>query len=163
MCAKSKPFNIAKKTIGEPTLYQVEAPHVLMVNESTLSWDTKIERVNIIRKGIPYTSIESISHKINRPIKMILSLLDMPQTTYNKKKNEEALLDARDGEIILLISELIDYGIMVFNNESEKFQRWLKKPNLSLGGYTPESFLDTSTGIEEVKNSLMRIEYGNFS
>jgi uncharacterized protein (DUF2384 family) len=39
----------------------------------------------------------------------------------------------------------------------------LKKPNLSLGGNAPESMLDSITGIQEVRNCLNRIEYGNLA
>jgi len=63
----------------------------------------------------------------------------------------------------LLLTELIDFGLEVFNQEENKFLRWLKKPNLSLGGTTPESLLDTTTGIQEVKNCLNRLEYGNLA
>jgi uncharacterized protein (DUF2384 family) len=87
-----------------------------------------MERVGIIRRGIPYNSIEIISKRLNHPVKSVLSIVGMPQTTYNKKKGEHSLLDSRDSELILLISELIDYGLEVFNEEEEKFQRWLKKP-----------------------------------
>ena len=90
-------------------------------------------------------------------------MLNIPQTTYNKKKKEHLLMSSRDSEIILLISELIDYGLDVFNHENEKFFKWLKKTNTSLGGYTPESLLDSVTGIQEVKNSLTRLEYGNLA
>ncbi len=124
-------------------------------------WTNKMERVSIIRKGIPYDSIEVISKRLNRPVKSILSIVGLPQTTFNKKKNEHSLLDSRDSELILLITELIDYGLEVFNNEEEKFQRWLKKSNLSLGGNSPESLLDTLTGIDEVNFCLNRLEFGN--
>ena len=87
----------------------------------------------------------------------------MPQTTYNKKKNEHSLLDRRNSELIILISELIDYGLEVFNFEEEKFHRWLKKTNQSLGGNCPENLLDTVSGINEVKFCLNRIEFGNFA
>ncbi len=127
------------------------------------TWSNKIERVNIIRNGVPYQSIEVISERLNTPIKSILKIVGVPQTTYNKKKVEHSLLDSRDSELIILISELIDYGIEVFNEEIDKFQRWLYKPNVSLGGVTPESLLDTITGINEVKHSLNRLEYGNLA
>lgn len=126
-------------------------------------WANRMERVQVIRKGIPYGYIEMIGEKLNRPVKAILALLRIPQTTYNKKKSEQSLLDSRDSELIVLLTELIDYGMLVFNHEEEKFQRWLKKPNVSLGGMAPESLLDTATGIDEVKNCLNRIEFGNFS
>lgn len=73
------------------------------------------------------------------------------------------MLDSRDSELILLITELIDYGAEVFNNENNKFQRWLKKPNLSLGENSPENFLDTIAGIDEVKFCLNKLEFGNLA
>lgn len=127
------------------------------------AWSTRMERVNVIRQGVPYDTIETISERLDRPIKAVLSILRIPQTTYNKKKSEHSLLDSHESELIVLLTELIDYGITVFNNEEEKFQRWLKKPNLSLGGQSPDSLLDTATGIDEVSYSLNRIEFGNFA
>jgi len=126
-------------------------------------WSSKIERIGVIRAGIPYGSIEVISQRLNKPVKSLLAIVGLPQTTYNKKKSEHSLLDRRDSELLVLINELIDYGISVFNNEEEKFQRWLKKPNLSLGGNAPDSMLDTMTGINEVRFSLNRLEYGNLA
>jgi putative toxin-antitoxin system antitoxin component (TIGR02293 family) len=126
-------------------------------------WNSRLERVGIIREGIPYASIEVISRRINVPIKDVLHIFSLPQTTYNKKRREKSLLNGRDSEIILLLTELVDFGIEVFNNEEEKFQRWMKKQNISLGGNSPESLLDSATGIQEVKNCLNRIEYGNLA
>jgi uncharacterized protein (DUF2384 family) len=97
---------------------------------------------------------------MNVPIKEVLHIFGLPQTTYNKKRREHSLLNGRDSEIIVLLTELVDFGVEVFNNEEDKFQRWMKKQNLSLGGNTP-GLLDSITGIQEVKNCLNRIEYGN--
>ena len=132
-------------------------------NGNEYIWTNKMERVNLIRQGIPYDSIEVISKRLKRPIKSVLSLVGLPQTTYNKKKSEHSLLDSRGSELILLITELLDFGLEVFNNEEEKFQRWLKKSNLALGGNSPESMLDTATGINEVKFGLNRLEFGNLA
>lgn len=126
-------------------------------------WTSRLERVGIIRAGIPYASIEVISKRINVPIKEILRILGLPQTTYNKKRREKSLLNGRDSEIVLLLTELVDFGNEVFNHEEEKFQRWMKKQNIALGGNSPESLLDSTTGIQEVKNCLNRIEYGNLA
>lgn len=127
------------------------------------NWSTRMERVSIIRKGLPYGSIEVISQKADLPVKQVLSLLGVPQTTYNKKKKDEDLLSGRDSEIILVLSEVLEYGLQVFNEEKEKFIRWLKKPNISLGGASPDSLFDSLTGIQEVRNSLNRLEYGNLA
>jgi putative toxin-antitoxin system antitoxin component (TIGR02293 family) len=126
-------------------------------------WASKLERVSIIRTGVPYASIEVISKRINVPIKEILHIFGLPQTTYNKKLREKSLLNGRDSEVILLLTELVDFGIEVFNNEEDKFQRWMKKINIALGDNTPESMLDSITGIQEVRNCLNRMEYGNLA
>lgn len=127
------------------------------------SWASDIERIGIIRTGLPYDAIEEISKKIDRPVKAVLTAIDIPQTTYNKKKKEQSLLERKDSELVLLINELADYGLEVFNKEEEKFQRWLKKPNQSLGGNIPDSMLDTVSGINEIKYALNRIEFGNLA
>jgi putative toxin-antitoxin system antitoxin component (TIGR02293 family) len=160
---KTLPFNTKKSLRKAAEIKKDLKRWTIDSDGKNYSWTNKMERVGIIRQGIPYNSIELISKRLNRPVKSVLSIVGLPQTTYNKKKSEHSLLDSRDSELIVLITELIDDGLVVFNNEEEKFQRWLKKPNLSLGGNSPESLLDTSTGIDEVKFCLNRIEFGNFA
>ena len=127
------------------------------------AWQSTLDRVDIIRRGVPYSSIEIISKRIDVPVKSVLHMFGLPQTTYNKKRREKSLLNGRDSEVILLLTELVDFGIEVFNQEEDKFQRWMKKPNYSLGNNTPESLLDSNTGIQEVRNCLNRIEFGNLA
>jgi putative toxin-antitoxin system antitoxin component (TIGR02293 family) len=156
-----------KKTIKKPKskAYPVLNEGVSSIISEPLAMyvPNSFERLSTIRSGIPYAALETISQKLNQPIKAILELFDIPQTTYNKKKGEQALLGTRDSEIVLLITELLAYGKQVFNQEEAKLQRWLKKPNAALAGHTPESMLDTSTGIAEVRHCLDKIEYGNFA
>lgn len=136
---------------------------IIEVPDGEYVWTTRMERIGVIRKGLPYESIEVISRRADLPVKQVLVLLGLPQTTYNKRKRDKELLSGRDSELILILTELLDFGIEVFNNEAEKFQRWLKKPNTSLGGATPDGLFDSLTGIQEVKNSLNRLEYGNLA
>jgi len=132
-------------------------------SEEVFQWKNKMELVGHLREGLPYSSIEIVSKRAGIPVKNMLEYLSIPQTTYNKKKKDNDLLNGRDSEIILILSEVLSYGTEVFNGENEKFRRWLKKPNLSLGGASPETLLDSVTGILEIKNALNRIEYGNFA
>lgn len=160
---RTKPFDTKKSIRKAAGLKQQAKKWRLIADGQTYVWTNSIERVGVIRKGVAYNTIETISKRLNSPVKSVLSIVGMPQTTYNKRKKEQASLDSRDSELVVLITELIDYGIEVFNSEEEKFQRWLKKNNQSLGGHSPESLLDTVTGIDEVKFCLNRIEYGNFA
>ena len=153
-----------EKRITRTALKKAKKPQWrIEVPGGSYTWSTKMDRVNIIREGLPYESIEYISKRSDLPVKKVLHLMGVPQTTYNKKKRDHELLDGRDSEIILVLTELLDFGMDVFNHEKEKFQRWLKKPNVSLGGATPESLFDSLTGIQEVRNSLNRLEFGNMA
>ena len=160
---KTQLFDTQESLKRATHLKQQEKKWTLAAEDRIYKWSNAMERVSVIRKGVAYDVIETVSKRLNKPVKSMLSIVGMPQTTYNKRKNERALLDRRDSELMVLITELLDYGIEVFNNEEEKFQRWLKKSNQSLGGNTPESMLDTVTGIDEVGYCLNRIEYGNFA
>lgn len=158
-----KPFNPNEST-KQVKAYKIEEEgHRLQVRELEFVWTTKMERVHLIRHRLPSESIDVVSKKVNLPVKQVLNLLGLPQTTYNKKKRENDLLSGRDSELILVLTELLDFGMQVFNGEREKFLRWMKKPNVSLGGYTPESLFDSLTGIQEVKNCLNRLEYGSLA
>jgi len=152
-----------KKSIKRANQVYKSPQWSIKVTEGEYVWANKMDRVSIIRRGLPYEAIEVISKRADLPVRQMLHLFSVPQTTYNKKKKDKDLLSGRDSEVVLVLIELLDFGLDVFNNEIEKFQRWLKKPNISLGGATPESLFDSLTGIQEVKNSLNRLEYGNMS
>lgn len=135
----------------------------ITVAGTEIAWSSKMERVSLIREGIPYEAISVVGKRADLSVREMLTLMGMPQTTYNKKKRDKDLLNGRDSEVILLLTELLDYGVEVFNNEREKFYRWLKKPNASLGGVKPETLFDSVTGIQVVQNGLHRLEYGNMA
>jgi len=121
-----KPFDTKesiRKSIGSNSdkSWFIETPN------KAYRWKNNFERINIIREGIPFDVFDTLSKQLNLPVKTTLSMIGMPQTTYNKKKNEQTLLDRRNSELVILIVELIQYGFEVFNNEEGKFQRWLKK------------------------------------
>jgi len=160
---QNKPFDTKGSVQKASSKSVIVAKSSLSIEGKEYRWANKLERVAVIRSGIPYDSIELISRRLNNPVKSILAIVGIPQTTYNKKKNDNLLLDSRNSELVILINDLIDFGLEVFNNEEEKFQRWLKKPNLSIGGSSPESMLDTITGINEVRFSLNRLEFGNLA
>ena len=161
--ANIKSLNPAKSIQRARGIKQGGTKWCIKLSAGEYTWASRMDRVRIIRKGLPFEAIEVISKKANLPIKQVLNLFGVPQTTYNKKKKDKDLLSGRESELILILNELLDFGLEVFNNEAEKFQRWLKKPNLSLGGVIPESLYDSVTGLQEVRNSLNRLEYGNMA
>ena len=124
---------------------------------------TTMERIAMIREGLAYEVIEEVGNKGGLPIHRMLSYLGLAQTTYNKRKREKAKLSVRDAEIVMLLSELLDYGLMVFNNERDKFCDWLSTSSRSIGGSAPYDLFDTITGLNVVRGALDRIEYGTYA
>lgn len=59
--------------------------------------------------------------------------------------------------------EIISYGLEVFNNEEDKFYRWLDKPNISLNNKIPKMLLLSDKGRKEIKRLLDIIEYSEYS
>lgn len=160
---KTTAFNTKRSIRKENSNHSINKKWDLIADGLTYSWSNSFDRVRLIREGIPYESIEFIAKQINCSVKTILELVGIPQTTYNKKKGSHSKLDNRHSELVLKTLELIDYGFEVFNHEDEKFQGWLKTQNITLGNEMPLNFLDTISGIDEVRNCLNRIEFGNFA
>ena len=59
--------------------------------------------------------------------------------------------------------EILKYGLSVFNNEKDKFRRWLNSPLQYLNGRKPCQLLGSGAEINEIKSLLDKIEYGIFS
>jgi len=57
---------------------------------------------------------------------------------------------------------LVRKGEEVFGDKS-KFDAWLNATNVSLGNVVPKNLLDSSFGINLLKDELIRIEYGVFA
>lgn len=143
--------------------YTIAEADPLQVNEPGVAYGSSFNRLAAIRKGLPSSAIERMSERARMPVRQVLGYMRMPQTTYNKKLRANEPLDAHHSEQLLVLSDLIQLGLEVFNQEAPKFFSWLNAPNQSLGGLTPESLFDTLTGMQEVKNCLMRLEYGNMA
>ena len=135
----------------------------MVAEQMHLGWANSTERIQQIRQGMPVSTLEGLARRMQVPVKAVLALLNMPQTTYNKRKSESALLDAAAAERAMNVSDLIELGLEVFNHEEAKFIHWLQKPNLSLGGPSPFTLLDTFTGMREVQHALVRLEFGNLA
>jgi putative toxin-antitoxin system antitoxin component (TIGR02293 family) len=138
-------------------------PSIQLVEEFRVPYQSGIQKLERIRGGMPYSSVEILSNRAEMPVKRMLEYLGLPQTTYNKRKREGERLSTRDSELLISLYELLEYGLEVFNHEHKSFDNWLRKPNASLGGHIPESLFDTYTGMQEVRSCLQKIDFGNFA
>lgn len=73
-----------------------------------------------------------------------------PQTTFKENVKEQ----------VLLLLSLIKHGIGVFGSVKE-FDHWLNRKNFYFDNKSPNSFLNTVTGVKFVDDRLTAMEYGD--
>ena len=135
--------------------------HNLIIHNKEYSWSSAMDKIRLIRVGVPKSSINVVSKKANISFKAVFFYITMKEEEYYN--NSFQTLNKKDSETILNLIEILDYGNYVFNNENEKFQRWLRKPNSYLNNMVPLSLFDSFSGIQEVRKCLNRIDFGNMA
>ncbi len=117
--------------------------------------------IQLLREGLPFKSFEMLQEKLDLPRKDLAEIINVPERTLARRKQEERL-PVDESERIYRIGSLFDRATIVMGNELAA-RKWLKTPNRALGGVPPLEFADTEPGAREVEDLLGRLEHGVFS
>ncbi|NQU32920.1 MAG: DUF2384 domain-containing protein [Bacteroidetes bacterium] len=74
-------------------------------------------------------------------------------------KKERGTFNSTSSERIISITMLNKYGVEVMGSQ-DNYNIWLKSRNISMGNIEPISLLDSSFGIQIIREELTRIEHG---
>jgi len=128
--------------------------------------------------------IKSVTKKMNTSNSITRARKSVSASSWSIKLSKKVYTWSENTERIKLIRERLPYesievlskkanlsikqlllllGLPQTTYNKDKFQNWLAKTNLSLGGVAPKSLFDSLTGIQEVKNCLNRLEHGNLA
>lgn len=155
--------NNKKYTTDEESLegFLVAEPSLdVYINELNDPYNDIFNLIKTSRKGIRFSIFEKIASIIPFTIEDWSKYLNLSERTIQRyKKNETSTFDPIQSEKIISLKILYDYGVEVFGNK-EYFDDWLNSKNIALGNQAPKEFLDTSFGIEYIKNELTRIAHG---
>ena len=121
--------------------------------------NTVLYVINEVRKGIAYSSFTNAVKNIPLTLREWSGILDLSERTLQRYKKEKRAFDTLQSEKIVQVTLLIRYGRDVFGDE-KKFNLWLNTENLSIGNIKPKELLDSSFGIDLLKDELTRIENG---
>lgn len=88
-----------------------------------------------------------------------ISELVVPKRTLARRRADQELLTVEETDKALRLSRIAKLAFHVFG-DSEKANRWLRKPKHSLNGETPVAFLASEEGARKVEEMLHRIEHG---
>ena len=115
--------------------------------------------INAIKKGISFSFFERLARNIPFSLREWATYLHLSERSLQRYKKEKSTFSPTASEKIIEITMLNKYGIEVFG-EQEKFNTWLNTKNIALGGIKPKELLDSSFGIQLLKDELTRIEHG---
>lgn len=144
--------------------YKNEASDNNKLNEAAVAYSSIddsgiLSIIQRIRKGINFSIFTDIAQKIPFSLYEWSSFLHISERTMQRYQKEKKSFDPIYSEKIIEITMLYNYGVEVFGNK-ENFDQWLQTQNVALGGNTPKDFLDSTFGIQLIKDELTRIEHG---
>ena len=136
--------------------YELKEP---LISYATLDNKNAYSLINAIKEGIRFSFFEKLAKNIPFTLREWASYLHLSERSLQRFKREKGTFNTVSSEKIIEITMLNKYGIEVFGDQ-DKFNVWLLTKNVALGGITPKDLLDSSFGIQLLKDELTRIEHG---
>jgi putative toxin-antitoxin system antitoxin component (TIGR02293 family) len=115
--------------------------------------------IGATRNGLPYQSLRFAQENMPFSSQEWAKMLHISKRTIDRLKEQRKKLSSIQSEKLIEVTLLYEYGVSVFGS-SDKFSKWLTRPNIGLGGIIPKSLFDTNQGIKVVESELSRIEHG---
>lgn len=117
--------------------------------------------IDEIKKGLPYTSFESLQKTAGIPQKNLAQAININNRTLTRRK-KELKFHSDESERLLRIGRIVDRTLELMDGDMELAKEWLTNPAVALGGKTPLEFADTEPGANEVMTLIGRLEHGVF-
>jgi uncharacterized protein (DUF2384 family) len=111
-------------------------------------------------KDVNWKYVNAIKSLTNFNDEVISDWLNISVRTFRTYRQPENKFKENTKEQIILLLSLIRHGIEVFGS-SKDFDNWLQGENFYFDGKTPNTFLNTVTGIRFVDDHLTAIEHGD--
>jgi len=115
--------------------------------------------IKATREGVDYDTFDKLTGGFLLDNSDWSKILNVSERTMQRYKREKKRFDSIHTERLLLIMLLFKKGTEVFEN-TDSFIKWLNSENISFGGEEPMNMLDSSFGVNMIKDELIRIEHG---
>ena len=130
-----------------------------------------IDRIKLIRDGIPARYINVISDSMGITKDTLFKFLNLPKSTIDKKSVANQKLPIEQGERLLGMAKLVGQVESIVSesgnpdgfNAARWVANWLEKPSPALGGEKPSAYLDTVSGQEMISDLLAKIQSGAYA
>lgn len=141
-----------KKYIPNISTSRVEEP------EAVYHITTKSSRVETLVKDFTYKDFKKILNKGPFTLGEWSDMLFMSERTLHRYAKDDGGFNGLQIERILLLEVLIDAGNDMFGQEG--FKNWLQSKPFFLNGEVVKNKLSTHNGIQEVIDTLGRMQHG---
>lgn len=115
--------------------------------------------INFIRGGLPFQFFLGLGERLPFSIREWARVLHLSERSLQRYQKDQKAFDALQSERIIEITMLSNYGKSIFGSD-RRWMQWLALPNLAMGGLAPQSLLDSSIGIQLIRDELGRLEHG---
>ena len=116
-----------------------------------------------VEAGLPETELTQLQTSLALPAERLVPLLGLSKATFHRRKKATgARLSPLVSDRVARYALLLRQAIQVFGNRDEA-NKWLKAPQVGLGGAVPLEFAKTEVGVREVERLLGRIEHGVYA
>ena len=88
-------------------------------------------------------------------------MLGISKATFHRRK-ATGKLDVAESDRVVRFARLLGLAASVMES-IDAGRRWIRSPQVGLGGAIPLEYAETEVGAREVENLLGRIEYGVYS
>ena len=117
--------------------------------------------IRLSKEGLPIGALTSLQQKMHFTNKEFSKVMGMSESTLIRRYKSGHILDKSEAQTAIQIASIWAKGLEVF--EADDFKHWLNTKNQALGGSKPIDLLDTPLGREQIKDLLLRIEWGIYS
>lgn len=115
--------------------------------------------ISIVRKGIKFSIFNKLVNDGPFTMKDWANYLNLSERTLQRYRKEKKVFEPFQSEKIIRLAILQKKGIELFG-DIDKFNQWMEASIVALGGVKPKELLDSSFGVELLKDQLGRIEHG---
>lgn len=116
----------------------------------------------LIQAGLPVNVVAHIATGLGLRTEEFASLCGMSRATFHRKKTAKAKLGRMESDMVARYASLLNHAAEVFS-DPEAAGKWLREPQIGLGGIVPIDFAQSTQGYQEVEKLLTRIDYSVYA
>jgi putative toxin-antitoxin system antitoxin component (TIGR02293 family) len=166
---------VAQSAAHEPIIVKASIPIEMTppsaMNFVALFHTDPMERVLLIRRGMPAKTVDVMAERMAMPKERLISTLGLARATIDRKARENKPLSSDESARVLGMVRLVgqvqamveESGNPEHFNAAEWVAQWLDRPLPALNGQRPGELMDTSDGQALVSNLMARLQSGAYA